>query len=281
MQRYLSEHPSIFMSTPKEPCYFDNDLPYPNSPRDDDEYMRCFVGASAEHLVVGEASVGYLYSHVAVSNVLAFSPDARFMVMVRNPIDMARSMHDYSFQVLEEDVEDFEAAWRLQVARENGESVPALCCQRDFVLYGKQCRLGEQLERLLKRVPRDRVHVVVFDDLLRAPGDVYRAALTFLGVPDDGRVDFGARNVTRAHKSRLMRSATRALFSIRRKLPIRSFGIPIVGWLISANQGSVQKTSLRPEFRAELVEYFRTDVELLSRLLDRDLSAWIPKEDSA
>lgn len=275
MQEYLDGHPRIFMSTPKEPCYFDTDLPYPNAPRDDEEYMRCFAGARDNHLVVGEASVGYLYSRVAVDNVLRFSPEARFMVMVRNPIDMARSMHAYSYQVLEENVEDFETAWRLQEERAGGRFLPPLCHQAEFVLYGRQCKVGEQLDRLFRRVPRERVHVAVFDDLVRDPGAVYRAALNFLGVSDDGRSSFAAHNVTRSHKSRLIRRATQSLLSLRQRLPVRRFGIPVIGWLISGNQGAAVNSTLRPAFRAELAAYFRSDVELLSELLKRDLSGWL------
>ena len=275
MQEYLNGHPNIFMSSPKEPCYFDKDLPYPNSPRDDNEYMRCFAGVRDEHLVIGEASVGYLYSKVAVENALKFNPDARFMVMVRNPVDMARSMHDYSFQVLEEDIEDFEAAWRLQEEREMGNRLPPACHHRDFVLYGKQCRVGEQLERLFHIVPRNRVHVVVFDDLIQNPCGVYRGVLDFLGVPDDGRVEFEASNVTRSHKSRVARKLTQVAFVLRQKIPVRSFGIPIIGWMISANQGAARKATIRPEFHVELSEYFRADVERLSDLLRRDLTGWL------
>lgn len=263
------------MSTPKEPCYFAKDLSYPNSPRNDEEYLRCFAGARDDHLVVGEASVDYLYSQVAVPNALQFSPDSRFMVMVRNPIDMARSLHAYSYQILLEDVEDFETAWRLQEERSDGRSLPPVCHQRDFVLYGRLCKLGEQLERLFRWVPRERIHVAVFDDLVRDPGAVYRNALHFLGVPDDGRMEFPPRNATRSHKSRLIRRTTQSLLALRRRLPVRSFGVPVLGWLISVNQGAVARSAIKPALRAELTEYFRSDVELLSELLDRDFSGWL------
>lgn len=275
MQESLRGHPRIFMSNPKEPCYFDKDLPYHGSPRNDMEYMRCFAGARTDHLIVGEASVGYLYSQVAVANALQFSPDARFMVMVRNPIDMARSMHAYSFQVLAENVEDFETAWRLQDDRSEGRHLPPIYHQKDFVLYGPLCKLGEQLQRLFRRVPRERVHVAVFDDLVRDPRRVYKASLDFLGVPDDGRTVFPARNVTRSHKSQFLRRATQSLFALRQRLPVRRFGVPVIGWLISANEGTARKCSLGPAFRAELATYFRADVELLSSLLDRDFSGWL------
>jgi Sulfotransferase family len=275
LQSYLAGHPRIFMSVPKEPCYFSKDLRYPASPRNDDEYLRCFAGANDDHVIVGEASVDYLYSRVAVANILAFSPDARFMVMVRNPIEMARSLHAYSVQVLMEDVEDFEMAWRLQEERAEGRSLPSVCIQADFVLYGRICRLGEQVEWLFRQVPRERVHVVVFDDLVRDPGAAYRAALDFLGVADDRRTEFDAKNVTMSHKSRLAKQVIQGLFALRQRLPVRKFGIPVIGWLVSSNLGAAGRVSMDPAFRAELVEYFRSDVDLLSRLLGRDFSGWL------
>lgn len=277
-QEYLAGHPRILMSTPKEPCYFAKDLTYPNAPRNDEEYLRCFAGARDDHLILGEASVDYLYSQVAVPNALRFSPEARFMVMVRNPIDMARSLHAYSYQVLLEDVEDFETAWRLQDERAAGRSLPRVCHQRDFVLYGRLCSLGEQVARLLRHVPGERLHVAVFDDLLRDPGAVYRSSLRFLGVPDDGRTEFPLRNATRSHRSRLVRQATQSLLAWRQRLPVRSFGVALLGRLIAANEGAAARSTLRPAFRAELADYFRSDVELLSELLQRDFSRWLTPE---
>ena len=46
--------------------------------------------------------------------ILEFSPNARIIVMVRNPIDMAHSLHSYLFNRFQEDVEDFDAAWELE-----------------------------------------------------------------------------------------------------------------------------------------------------------------------
>ena len=37
----------------------------------------------------------------------------------------------------------------------------------------------------------------------------------------------------------------------------------------------VQRLPLRPQFRAELADFFRADVQAISELLDRDLSHWV------
>jgi hypothetical protein len=273
-QEYLAEHPRIFMSEPKEPCYFDKDIPFPSSPRNDTEYMRCFAGATAEHTVIGEASTNYLYSKVAVSNILAFNPAGRFIVMLRNPIDMAASLHSEAVKTLTEDVCDFQAAWRLQDKRRHGEYLPRLCYQKDFVLYGDFCRLGAQLQRLFRLVDRARVHVILFDDLKTSATRVYRDTLRFLDLPDDGRTDFPVRNAFQQPRVGLMRDSVMWLAAARNRLPIRK-GLGIMRGLTQLTSRPGARAPLPTDFHRELADYFRSDVSLLGELLGRDFSRWL------
>lgn len=274
LQEYLAAHRHIFMCTPKEPCYFDKDIPYPTSPRDDTEYLKLFNDATEEHLAVGEASTNYLYSKVAVGNILEFNPDACFIVMVRNPIDMAASLHAQSVKTLDEDVLDFRAAWGLQDERREGRCLPRVCYQKDFILYGDFCRLGEQLERLYATVARDRVLVIVFDDLRDRPKETYQSALRFLGVPDDGRNDFPVLNPNLTHRSEIVRQLATRLLVLRNRIPVRK-GFGLVRALIRLNNRVGVRPSIAPDFRRELSRYFRPDVEKLSVLTGRDLTVWV------
>lgn len=58
-----------------------------------DEYEALFDGATADHAAIGEASTTYLESEVAVLLILEYQPLAKFIVMVRSPIEMAVSLH--------------------------------------------------------------------------------------------------------------------------------------------------------------------------------------------
>jgi hypothetical protein len=69
-QEYLAGHPHIFMSEPKEPCYFDKDIPFPSSPRNDGEYMRCFAGATERHMIIGEAAIPKWRSQISSRSIL-------------------------------------------------------------------------------------------------------------------------------------------------------------------------------------------------------------------
>src|SRR5690606_30582215 len=61
---YLSSHPEIFFCDPKEPHFFNTDIPNFRWVRSLDEYLKLFVRAGSKK-VVGEASILYLYSQEA------------------------------------------------------------------------------------------------------------------------------------------------------------------------------------------------------------------------
>jgi len=50
------------------------------------------------------------------------------------------------------------------------------------LLYDDVCRFAEQLERYLEAFGRDRVEVVLLDDLRDSPAQTYRRVLEFLEV---------------------------------------------------------------------------------------------------
>lgn len=264
----------VYMSTPKEPCYFDSDLPFPNSPRNEAQYLRCFKNASPQHRIIGEASSNYLFSQVAIPSILRFNPDARFIAMLRNPIDMAASLHAESVKSLVEDVTDFHEAWKLQAERRKGRSLPRVCYQKEFVLYGDFCKLGEQLTRLYSHVQPDRVHLVFFDELSRSPRDVYLQVLAFLGLPDDGRKGFPVLNARAAARSTLIRRLLVRLLALRESLPI-NVHTGLIRAALSLNLRYERRQPLDPAFRQELADYFRSDVALISRIANRDLSYWL------
>src|SRR5271168_2527435 len=148
---WLSEHPDIYMSL-KEPHFFNTD--HNRFLNTLEGYERLFVGAGERHAAVGEASVWYLSSSTAVKNILDYSPQARFIVMLRNPVDMVISLHEEQLFTGREDVADFAEAWNLQDQRRNGRRLPTMVWEPKYVQYGDLCSLGAQVARLLEAVPR-------------------------------------------------------------------------------------------------------------------------------
>ncbi|MGR8952993.1 MAG: sulfotransferase, partial [Gammaproteobacteria bacterium] len=100
------------MSPHKEPLHFNTGEAWITTP-DRRDYEKLFKGASERHIAVGEASTWYLYSMTAVANIEAYVSDARYIVCLRNPVEMAYSLHEQQIVCGNEHIEDFERAWKL------------------------------------------------------------------------------------------------------------------------------------------------------------------------
>ena len=278
LHRYLGEHPRIFMSRRKEPWYFAED--FPRFVTSLEEYLGLFADATDHHLAVGEASTTYLSSDTALHRIQEFSPGARIVVMVRNPVDLVHSLHAQAVLGLNEDELDIERAWRLQAARRRGERIPRLCRTPRFLQYAEIARLGAQVERLLGIFDRRQVNVIVFDDFVADTRLVYEDVLAFLRVPSDERNDFPRVNPARVARSRLVarvaRRPPKPLLDryLKLKRSYRWGNLGFTRWLARHNEREVERAPLRDTFRAELIEEFRQDVDLLAGLLGRDLGRW-------
>jgi hypothetical protein len=91
LHHFLAQHPDFFMSRLKEPGFFVPEFRY--HPKDPDWYLGLFADAVGVRYA-GESSTHYtkrpLFEGVA-RRLHAFSPDARLIYMMRDPIDRAIS----------------------------------------------------------------------------------------------------------------------------------------------------------------------------------------------
>jgi hypothetical protein len=282
LYEYLRPHPNIFMSEIKEPHFFAKDLgTYPRI-KTLEGYLALFAAATAEHLRVGEASVYYLRSSVAIPALRQFNPEARIIAMFRNPVDMVYSLHSQLLYVSEETVSDFETAWRLQERRSRGLDVPPRVRSPLLLQYAQVGQFGTQTQRLLSCFPREQVKFILYDDFTDSPERVYDEVIAFLGIPHDRRTEFQRINENKrtrvAWLRRLYRKPPPMLREVVRSLKrtVGGEGISVAAKkLMALNTVRERRPPLTPELRAELVAAFRDEVALLARLLGRDLSHWV------
>jgi hypothetical protein len=276
LAHWLSGHPGIFMSPVKEPKFFNTDARTVGG-FSKEEYERLFLGADETHRWLAEGSTAYLRSTTAVSNILAYAQDPRFVICVRNPVEMVVSLHGERIKQGVETETGFEQAWRLQESRQQGRLVPRLCVEPSDLLYGPICRVGHQLERVLAQAGADRVIVVVLDDIRADPAREYRRVLDFLGLPDDGRTRFSAENKA-LYLPPLLAGCLRFAALAKQLLRIRA-GTGVTALARRALGRPPAKSPLSPELRNELRTYFRDDVSKLSAILGRDFSHWLDARD--
>jgi hypothetical protein len=282
LYEYLSQHPNIFMSPVKEPHFFARDLgTYPRIKTLDD-YTELFAESTAQHQIVGEASVYYLRSATAVANIHGFNPEAKLIAMFRNPVDMVYALHPQLLYVGEETERDFETAWRLQERRSRGLDLPPRSRGAFLLQYAQFGQFGSQAARLLSVFPREQVKLILYDDFTRSTQQVYDEVIDFLDIPHDNRTEFPrvnenkqARMTWLQHFSRKPPAGLRKAFrGLKETMGGRAL-TAVKNTIMDLNTVRTRRPPLSPALRAELADTFRDEVALLSRLLNRNLSHWV------
>lgn len=279
---YLAEHPNVFMCYPKEPHFFSTDRTY-RPIEDADHYFSLYGPAKPVHLAVGEASTSYLRSPAAIENIKRECPSSKYIVLLRNPIEMAYSLHGEFLASAQENERDFERAWKLQANRRLGKSIPRMCHSPEDLQYKDVCSIGTQLERLLNNLPHASVHVVFFEDIANNPLHVYRETLRFLGVPYDNRTEFPKLNSNKEVRFRVVLNVIEALRLLKVWL-VKAFRLPgrlgILTKIDMLNRRETQRPPLRKEFRVELLRAFKAEIEKIGVLTKRDVSSWMNLEET-
>jgi hypothetical protein len=269
------------MSPIKEPGYFSRDrfledvrrsIP---QLRSEEGYMTCFTKAGPHHKIVGESSTSYLRSETDLLGIRAFSGDPKIIAMVRDPADLVASYFHYQRFTGWEPATTLHEAWGLQDDRCSGDVRSVTASLPDSLAYRDVAMLGRQVGRLLRLFPHDRVLVLVMNDLKKRPKEVGREVQAFAEV---SHVDLEMPSDNRARKARLQwldDLVKRPPWIVRwgknrvkRLVGVRELGLRRVVDKLNATQAF---PTVEHNLKAEMREYFRDDVELLSSILRRDL----------
>ena len=259
LAQLLTRHPDIGMASAKELHYFDRrEMPAL------DWYTARFAHV-ADRKARFEATPNYIYLPHAAERIARDLPaSVRFLVVLRDPVDRAYSQYWHGRRVGAIAV-SFEDALRLEPVR-LGEGTHAWGSLVDRGRY-----VG-QLRRFAERVGRERLLVLLFEELVAAPAAVADRVAGFVGVaPLEGA--WGA--VPHEHRARrsvvppaIIAGIKRSALA-RRALPRRIFFG--VDQLLSV---PFRPPPMDPATRAALAQRFRADNEALAEWLGRDLSGW-------
>lgn len=260
------------MSRIKEPHFFSPDFPVA-APLTREQYDQLFQDA-ADYPAVGEASVWYLLSRYAVPQINREFADARFIVMLRNPVEMAPSLHWQLVYNGDEDVREFEVAWALQEERANGNKMPAACRAPQLVQYKDVCSLGEQVRRLFTTIERERVHLVFMDDLQSDPEGTWEEILRFLDLPPFRDIEFVPQNKSRRWRNGWVPKLGRRYYELRTSLGVPPLGLGLFNKLRELSVVEEPRSEIDVQTGHLLKQAFRDDIALLGELSGRDLSGW-------
>lgn len=276
MAHWLSEHPQCYVSPKKEPHFFGDFL---RAGLKIDEYEALFAGATENHQAIIDASTSYFMLPEAIRQIIEYNPEARFIVMLRNPVDLVYSLHSELLFRGIENIGDFTTAWGLQETRKKGQNIPWSCRQPLQLQYYERALLGKALRSLIAEVGSDSVHWIFLDEIKDNPRRCYTDVMSFLGIDDDGRQDFPVLNQSKRHRFPVLNRSLRTLGIWGFRIGLRGMGVRTA--LNRYAKVEAERSPLAAEFRRKLYDSFIDDIILLQRITGKNLDHWSPNSDKS
>jgi hypothetical protein len=296
---FLQQHPDVCFSAVKEPHFFSRD-DIAALPDDEvrgvvqDEYWQRFYGhCEGDPALYAEGSVTYLYVPERMAPILKIWPEAKFVIALRDPLSMLPSLHARLLVTGDETIRDFRDAWTKIGERAQGKSLPKRAIDPRWLRYDWAGHLGQNVERFLAAVGRERCHIVLFDDLSKDPKGTYDRLCQFLGIEPWAGTDFEPQRINKTIRigwlQRLLKRPPKAIRTAlageqfhKREKKVGSTESPALAAifrvrkrLLEWNKVPVKRQPLDPVVRQQIIDRLRDDVILLSKVIDRDLSHWL------
>jgi hypothetical protein len=252
---YLSLHPEVSMSKPKELNFFIEER---NWPRGVDWYKGHFDPSAT---VRGEASPNYTAypQHDGVPERMhSVVPEAKLIYLVRDPLERiaAHWVHNYAKR------------------REKGTLSETLA--HPNTSYVARSRYAMQLERFLGHYPKERILVMQQSELRNQRLETLRRVFEFAGV--DAEFSHPRFEQERHQTSRKTRATRLAIRLEKLGRSRRGRMLPSNFWLVLDDRLPLRRTIKRPDVSAalapETLEALRSDAERLRELTGRDFSNW-------
>lgn len=197
----LAQHPGLFCPPVKEPRFYDAkvfyDFPEDQNPISREDYLALYASAPGSAFWRLDASVFIMYSLDSVRKILSESPDARFIVVLRDPSDASKSMHAQRLKTLYSHLreldDDFYRCFDLIPERKKGKGFPPACRNRILFRYDLLYSYELWLPGLTALLG-ERLLVLRYEDYAREPKAVHHSVFAFLGLPPDFVATLEQRN---------------------------------------------------------------------------------------
>ena len=280
LARCLEEHPQILFSaqkTEKELHFFNspygiltagwnkkyNRLGWSNYHKGIEWYLGQFP-SSQKGKIRGEFTTIYLSDQKTAERIKKHFPEAKILVILRNPVEMIYSMH-----------------WHYQIAVE-------LTIPRDFDqalkegLYLDKGLYYKHLKKYFQLFPRKNIHVMIFDDLEHHPQQLIKDLYRFLKVKESFIPSVLHQKIwgARTEKFKILKKIGYIVINSLNRLGFKKiasqilWSIPLRKLYKKINVVPLKYPPMDSKVKNRLKKFYRSDIESLEKLIRRDLSNW-------
>jgi hypothetical protein len=265
LHSYLNMHPAISMAKVKETNFFVDRARRINTRQAlDAQFSR-----SAETVLRGDSSHLHLSSPECAARIREACPDARFVVLLRDPAERAHSLYLHNRRNGSEVAKTFEQALTLETKRSSSDRFQRRCrIHPDIFRYVESGNYEEQLERYIELFPKDRFHIRTFEEFFADPENSLLEVHRFLGVEQSPLMNY---------PNWLPSSAVPRLAHVASRIhqpysPASSLRVRVAREL---RRPKISLPTMSPVTRRDLRQRFQPSVERLGLMLGRPPMWWL------
>lgn len=295
LHAYLQQHPEIYMSPVKETNYFsDADMQFSQfsidyrqdinhnldkylaGPMDKklhiahirtwQQYNQLFKKVRQEK-AIGEVSNSYLYCPSTATAIKSKLPDVQIVMILRNPIERL-----YSQYLMNLKLGKITGRNLLQeIEHDQNKKVKGWGVSHLYLEVGMYYA---QVKRYLEIFSAEKVHIIWYDDYKKNPSAEMRSLFSILGVDSDFNLDttqrYNEAGMPRFGKLNYILTQT-GIYGLSKKI----FPDSLKGKIKSLIYTKQNIPVITTEEKNQLLNYYRSDIESLSRLLNKPLNHWL------
>ena len=276
LHEYLQQHPQIYMTPTKETNFFafaGEEINF-QGPGDEalkdfsitdwETYQAQFARVTTEK-AIGEACPSYLYYPQAATRIKQYLPDARLIVILRNPVTRAYANFLHIVRDDREIHRDFALALQDEPNRiaNNWEW---------FWHYIQVGFYGKQLQYYYQIFAPSQIKVYLYEDLKENAIATLQDIFCWLEVDDTFIPDMALRpNKSGMPKNKLLHQI------LTKPNPLKTLLKPLFPAKIrqKIQHQNLNTPQISQEVRQQLLDLYRADILQCQDLINRDLSAWL------
>ena len=260
---WLSSTKEVFIPLGREPHFFAEDI-FPNRVCNSIErYQRLYKQRNKNFKYYLDGSTGYLSSSYAIPSIISYSPDSKFIAMVRDPAEMVISLHRERVSEGRETILSARDAWAQSCDLQN--------LREPSLNYKLQCNLAYQIKNLQSLVEPSNLMLLTLKEVANNPRKTFKEIMNFLDLSFSNYPVFDIYGAAVTRKSFAFQSLLFRIKEIRRRLNIPSIGIGFFKWLEERNTINKKSILYDSEFLSDLRNELRDNrYELLKILEARD-----------
>jgi len=275
---YLKQHPDVFMTTIKEPMFFNNFQKKSNFKTTGrkrrkintlEQYYQLFDAVKNEK-AIGEASPSYISNENCPSLIQQHLPDTKIIAVLRQPVDRAYSNFLHARRADKEPIVDFETALNKEAERKIENWSP-------LYHYKSKGYYNEQLERYYNLFTKENIKILLFEDLVKNPIKTTQEVFKFLNIDNSF--------ITDTSKKANVSGTPKGLFGFLimklryyNLIPNIQFSNYLPSFVIQFIFNSAYKKAspLASEVKKRLTNtFYKGDILKLEKLIGKNLQHWL------